>query len=431
MLVSAQCADASGAAAAFVTVDAGRTAMATASAGASVARWNATAYEIGFAEDSFRTFKAHRAFAMMHLAMHDAVNAVLARYRQHTFRGRDPRADPLAAAAKAAHDVLLALYPGASARLASELKETLREARDEHARDRGIALGHRAAQAQLHARRDDGWDAAGTFEFDARPGSYRTTPPWNGFVLQPGFRSARGFGISAPDQFRPSGPPSLASAAYATALDEVKRTGTAESTARTDEQAGYAIWWMEFAEGSVNRLARHLTEERALSLPDAARLFALLNMNLYDTYIAVWDSKYEFAHWRPYSAIREAGSDGNDATEPEPGWESLRPAPPFPEYVSAHAAACAATFAILGRMLGDQGRFSFATLTTPEGMPTRSFASFDEAAAECADSRIRLGWHFRYSTDAGLELGRAVAAWISERYLVEQPGTRGRGQTPR
>jgi hypothetical protein len=368
---------------------------------------------------------------MMHLAMHDAINAVLARYRPHTFRGRDPRADPLAAAAQAAHDVLLALYPGARARLASELKETLKEAPDAPSRDRGVALGRRAARAQLDARRDDGWDAAGTFVFDARPGSYRSTPPWNGFVLQPGFRSARGFGIPAPDRFRPAPPPSLGSAAFTTAFDEVKRLGASQSSARTSEQTGYAIWWMEFVEGSVNRLARQLTEEKALSLPDAARLFALLNMSLYDTYVAVWDSKYEFAHWRPYSAIREAGSDDNPSTEADAGWESLRPAPPFPEYVSAHAAACAATFAILGRELSSPGRFSFATLSAPEGMPTRSFASFDAAAAECADSRIQLGWHFRYSTDAGLQLGRAVAAYIVERYLGDQPGAGGRGRAPR
>lgn len=145
-------------------------------------------------------------------------------------------------------------------------------------------------------------------------------------------------------------------------------------------------------------------------------------MSLYDTYIAVWDSKYEFAHWRPYSAIGEAANDGNPATAPDASWESLRPAPPFPEYVSAHAAACAATFAILRRELGTIGQFTFATLSAPESMPTRTFASFEDAAAECADSRVRLGWHFRYSTDAGLELGRAVARYIAERHLGGLPG---------
>lgn len=393
--------------------------------GETVARWNELAYDIAFAEDSFRTFKGHRAFAMMHLAMHDAVNAVTPRYRTHTFGGRDPRADASAAAVQAAHDVLLALYPDQAARLQSELSRDLESLPDESAPARGVALGRRVARAHLEARRNDGWDARGDYAFNASPGSYRTTPPWEGFVLQPGFRNARAFGITAADQFRPPPPPALGSPAYADAFNEVKRIGRAGSAHRTGDQTHYAIWWMEFAEGSVNRLARRLVSERRLSLPDATRLFALLNMSLYDTYIAVWDAKYEFNHWRPYSAIREAGSDENAATEADVSWEPLRPTPPFPEYVSAHAAACAATFGILQRVLRDEGPFTMSTLTAPVGKADRRFLSFDAAAAECADSRVALGWHFRYATDAGLRLGRTLAAFIVARHLGSQEGGTG------
>src|SRR5690606_37863853 len=136
----------------------------------------------------------------------------------------------------------------------------------------------------------------------------------------------------------------------------------------------------------------------------AARMFAHLATALFDTYVAVWDAKYAFNHWRPYTAIREAASDGNDATEPGTTWTSLLPAPPFPEYVSAHAAGCAASFSVLASVFGDTVPFTMTTITAPSGMPARSFPSFSEAAAECADSRIRLGWHFRYATDAGLTL---------------------------
>jgi hypothetical protein len=167
--------------------------------------------------------------------------------------------------------------------------------------------------------------------------------------------------------------------------------------------------------------------ERRLSTPEAARLFALLNVSLYDTYIAVWDAKYEYDHWRPYSAIREAADDGNPATPPEPTWQPLRPTPPFPEYVSAHAAACAAMFAVLRHELGDRGPFTFATTTAPQAMPTRRFVRFDAAALECADSRVRIGWHFRYATNTGLQLGSAVAAFVSGHHLGahrEAGGTR-------
>jgi len=323
----------------------------------------------------------------------------------------------VAAVGQAAHDVLLALYPGAAAQLEAELKASLAGTSDGDARARGIALGRRAAEAHLAARRNDGWDFQGRYEFRQAPGSYRTMPPWNGFVLQPGFGQERPFGLKAPDQFRPEPPPALASRAYARALNEVKRVGAAENRVRTPDQTGLALWWMEFVEGSVNRLARRLVVERELSLADAARLFALLNVSLYDTYIAVWDSKYHFGHWRPYSAIREAGADGNASTEPDSAWQPLRVTPPFPEYVSAHAAACAATFDVLERVFGEIGPFTFSTITGPEGMPTRRFARFDDAAVECAESRVLLGWHFRYATDAGLQVGRRVSAYVWERQL--------------
>jgi hypothetical protein len=98
-------------------------------------------------------------------------------------------------------------------------------------------------------------------------------------------------------------------------------------------------------------------------------------------------------------------------------WESLRPAPPFPEYVSAHAAGCACTFAILAREFGRNMSLTLDSLTAPPGMPTRSFKSFRAAADECADSRVRLGFHFRYSTDAGQKVGWRTANYAMEHYL--------------
>ena len=90
-------------------------------------------------------------------------------------------------------------------------------------------------------------------------------------------------------------------------------------------------------------------------------------------------------------------------------WESLRPAPPFPEYSSAHAAACAASFGVLAETFGRDLQFTMETTTAPPGMPTRTFDGFAAAAAECADSRVMLGFHFRYATNAGLELGQRIA----------------------
>jgi hypothetical protein len=377
--------------------------------GSTVISWNETAYEIALAADSFRTFKGHRALAMMHIAMHDAVNGVRPRYRQYAFFGRDTLADAAVAAAQAAHDVLAAEYPSAAAVIDAELAGRVASTGNAFA-SRSAELGRKAAVAILAKRRGDGVDVMGTYAFRQTAGAYATTPPWNGFVAWPGFRYARPFALTSPSQLRPPPPPALESREYARALNEVKQVGGAKSTSRSADQTGYAVWWMEYAEGSVNRLARRLAQEKRLPLAEAARLFALLNVAIFDDYVAVWDSKFEYDHWRPYTAIREAA-------RPDSSWQPLRPTPPFPEYVSAHAGACAASFAILERVLGDQP-FTMETTTAPAGMPTRRFASFRDAAAECADSRVRLGWHFRYAADAGLELGRAVAEYVASYHFT-------------
>ena len=383
-----------------------------------IVAWNQRAYDIGHAEDQFKTFKAQRAFAIMHLAMHDALNAVVPRYRPYAFKGRDPRAHPLAAAAQAAHDVLRALYPTAASVQATELAGWLARVPSGEGRQRGIALGKQSASAALAMREGDRWDHAGSHTFQRGPGHYQTTLDWKGFVLQPGLRLARPFGLESVRPLRPPPPPQLSSREYATAFEEVKEQGRADSRLRTPDQTAYAVWWMEFCEGSFHRLARALTAQHRLDPWRAARLFALLTMGLYDTYVAVWDAKYEYDHWRPFTAIREAAQDGNPATKPDPAWQSLRPAPPFPEYVSAHAAACAASAEVLGRAFGANLTFNMTTTTAPPGMPSRRFDSFAAAARECADSRVQLGFHFRYATEAGLVLGRAVATQIAERHLL-------------
>jgi hypothetical protein len=387
-----------------------------------IASWNLLAHDLAFAEDQFLTFKGQRALAMMHLAMHDALNAIVPIYQAYAYPAAGTRlAHPIAAASQAAHDVLIAQYPDQRATIADEHARWLGHATNGSLRDRGIELGQAAAAAILARRDGDGWDFGGTYEFRDGPGYYQTTPPWNGFVAQPGFRFAKPFVVEYAAQFRPSPPPPLRTTAYARAFREVKEYGAARSPRRTDDQTAYAIWWMEFAEGSVNRVARQLATDRDIDLWKAARLFAHVGVALYDTYVAIWDSKYVYNHWRPYTAVRAADSDQNPHTDADPAWEPLRPAPPFPEYISAHAAACAASFAVLQQAFGKRVSFTMETITAPPGMPARRFDSFRAAAEECADSRVRLGWHFRYATDAGLDLGWRVARYTLTHSLRTQP----------
>ncbi len=392
-----------------------------------VAAWNELAHDIAFAEDQFLTFKGQRALAIMHLAMHDAVNSVVPVYQRYAYAGPRVIAHPVAAAAQGAYEVLLSQYPDQQRRLAAELAVWLGQIRGSPLRERGIDVGRAAAAAILERRADDGWDLPGSYEFRNGAGQYQTTPPWNGFVAQPGFRFAKPFALDVHTRLRPASPPPLTSARYARAFQEVKEYGAGNSTRRTDDQTAYAVWWMEFAEGSVNRLARQLVADHRVHLWAAARLFAHLGTALFDGYVAIWDSKYEYNHWRPYTAIRAADIDDNPRTTVDPGWEPLRPTPPFPEYASAHATACAASFGVLERAFGGHLAFTMETTTAPPGRPTRAFANFRAAAKECADSRVQLGWHFRYATDAGLALGRDIARHTS-RTSLRALGERGRDQ---
>jgi hypothetical protein len=377
-----------------------------------VVEWNDVAYRIAWAEDEFGTFKGQRALAMMNLAMHDALNTIEPRYERYAYEGVAVGAAPELAAAHAAHAVLLAQYPTAAERLDRLLANRPGQVGQPALQEASAELGRAAAAAILLDRERDGWDAPGTYTFTEREGRYRTTPEWNGFVLQPGFRNARPFAMNSADAFRPPPPPALSDEGYRRDVEEVKAYGAKDSDVRTADQTAYAVWWMEFSEGSVTRLTRRLSLERGSDVWEAARLFAHLSMALYDVYIATWDSKYEYDHWRPYTAIRHAPAVGSAGPVGDAKWESLLPAPPFPEYVSAHAAGCSAAFAVLSSMWGENVEFTMTTITAPPDMASRRFGSFREAAAECADSRVRLGWHFRYSTEAGLDLGEQVAAHV-------------------
>jgi membrane-associated phospholipid phosphatase len=255
----------------------------------------------------------------------------------------------------------------------------------------------------------------------AELGEHSGTP--EGFVFGAGWAAAEPFVLTSPHQLRSPPPPEIGSDAYTEAFREVKEVGSHGSATRTDDQSHLALWWKDFAENSHNRLARELVTDEELDPWRAARLFALLDMAIYDAYVGVFDNKFHYNHWRPYTAIRWAENDGNPDTEADPEWNNLhRHTYAFPSYPSAHGTACAAAMTVLEEAFGDAYAF---TMTTPRvdeagpfsgkiemAPPTRSFESFDQAALECALSRVYLGIHFRYDSTAGNALGKEIGEWV-------------------
>ena len=360
-----------------------------------------------------------RTFAMVSIAVYDALNGIENKYARYASSASDPSASPVAAAAQAAHDILVEFFPGQQSDLDTKLATSLAAVKDQDALARGVALGQTAAADLLALRANDGSNVATPYTSTLLPGRWRPTPPVNAPALEPGWGNVTPFGMSSGSQFRSAAPYALDSAEYTADWVEVRDYGSASSTVRTTDQTSYAHFWYEPSAVGWNRLARTALELRSKNIWKTARLFAMMNAAIADAYIASFDSKYSYDNWRPITAIREADTDGNDDTTRVEGWTPLRPTPPIPDQTSGHAVAGFAARAALVEVFGedvDQPITMTSTTAVPAGS-TRSWDSFTEAAHENAESRIMVGIHFRKACDDGETQGRAVGDWIVDNYF--------------
>lgn len=362
-----------------------------------------------------------RTLAMVHLAIHDALNAVDRRYQPYAYTTMDTQADAEAAAAAAAHRVLAGLFPAQAASLDAKLADSLAKVPDGQAETRGIALGQQVAAEILQRRANDGSAAVVDYAPSAGAGRFQFVPPFDGFIFRPEWRFVTPFALTSVSQFRSAPPPALGSAEYRDAFNEVKATGVLAGSNRTAEQTAYARFWYEDSDIGWNRITRDVVVRKKLSLHDSARLFGLVNIALADAYIAGWDAKFHHDFWRPITAIRAAGTDGNDATAPDLGWVPLLDTPPVQDYPSTHSVAGAAAASVLARELGDDTRFSLSSSTAEDPAQVRSFHSFSEAASENSDSRVRAGIHFRFAVDAGSQMGTRVGEQVYGSQLRRAP----------
>ena len=383
-----------------------------------VLEWNEIAFKAFDGPFYQHSLMASRINAMTHLAMHNAINSVEPVYGTYGFTVKDADADPVAAAASAAHTVLVHEIPGKKDFLDSALQKTVSGITDHAAKQKGIELGKQAGQAIIDARNNDGsaGDPIAQIPLSTMPGIYQPVPPFN-ILFAPQWENVKLFGLKSKNQFRSAPYPALNSAEYTTAFNEVKAIGKINSSVRSADQSAYAKFWYEFSEAGWNRVARTVAINKKLSLVESARLFALVDMSLADSYIAGWDSKIHHNFWRPYTAIRNASNDGNDATIADKAWEPLEPTPPVHDYPSTHSALGNAAAAVLAKLLGDNTSFTMTSFTAIPASSTRSFTSFSQAANENADSRVMAGIHFRFSCEAGQELGNKIGNWIADNHL--------------
>ena len=364
---------------------------------------------------------ASRNLAMVHNAVLDAVNAIEGTPSQFVSLTAPSTASLEAAVAAAAHRVLVYAYPAQIATLNATLATRLGAIPDGPSETEGVAVGQAAGNAMIALRESDGWNDFEPYSPQNAPGKWQPTAPVFAPAQLPHWATMTPFMLSSPSQFRPAAPPSLDSAAYATALNEVQALGKSDSATRTAEETQIARFWADnpgtyTPTGHWNRIANTVAAASGNSISENARLFAELNTTLADASIAAWDAKFAYDLWRPITAIREADSDGNAATQPNTEWTSLLVTPAFPEYVSGHSTYSAAAAAILAAKFGDNTTFATMSLGLP-GV-TRQFTSFSAAAAEAGRSRVFGGIHFEFGNQEGQALGRKVAEEVLRSFQV-------------
>jgi hypothetical protein len=376
------------------------------------------------------TIHPTRSFAIMHAAIYDAVDAIAGTHQPYLVKlsGVSQSASQDAAAAAAAHEVLVQLYPKFQATLDAQLQQSLTQIPDGPDKVEGASIGVTVADHVLAVRSNDGSSAPLVpFVFGSAPGDYQSTPP---NFPKPQFTNWSGvapFTLKRANQFRPGSPPELTSETYSDAFNEVKSLGIVNGTASTPDEALTGHFWNGAIQNYWNEIAQTAALAHDLSTASSARLFALLNLSLADGVIAFYDAKYTYNFWRPVTAIRAADTDVNADTVPDVTWlPEVGNTTPDPSYPGAHAVISAAGAEVLAFFFHNN-HFDFSV--TSEVMPgvERSFTRFSDAAEEATLSRIFAGVHFRTDLTTGERLGRGIATFVLDNFLT--PRHRGEGSS--
>jgi hypothetical protein len=399
--------------------------------------------------------------ALVHIAIHDALNNIRPRYETYTVRRPAAAyASPDAAIAAAARDVLVARLgclpvpaparAAACALVASQYDATLAAVPAGPAKDTGILAGQHAAHDILVLRTGDGEELPDPpYLLVAGKGVYQPTAPNFPVPAEEAFGKVKPFAMRSPSQFRakPGEIFDLTSAAYARDFNEVKTVGALATRAAAPDspQTDIARFWPAGG-ANWNAVARTIIANRGLSDPwKQARLLALDRIAETDGLIQVFDTKYAYTFWRPVTAIRWPGSDGNAATTPDPDWLPLFSfpgpwsTPPYPDYTCGLPTASGANSEVLRQFFGTDNLAYSLTVALPELrsppapspfpggylLPgktiTRSYATLSQAANESASARVYAGIHFRSGCKLGITKGEQVGRFVVQHVLRPLP----------
>lgn len=359
-----------------------------------------------------------RAMAIVHVAMHDAVNAVTRRYQRYAKTAPAPAgATAEAAAIGAAFTALKQLFdtPEAAALLDARYQASL-QTHGVSPFDPGLAFGAAVATKLVADRKNDGASVARYVYLPPDAGALGVWTPVSSAPaaqsLLPGWGQVTPWVLRKASQFRPDAPPDLSSDQYARDYEEIRGVGAVSSLTRTNEQTQIALFWRASPTAIWNPILRQALQSRHLDLSATARISALFYLAASDASVACWEAKYFYNFWRPQAAIASGDLDGNPATIGDPAWRPLVPTPPHPDYPSGHTANSGAMAAVLSALFGRSPGFVITATSAQNPGFTREWDSFDEGVREVIDARVYSGIHFRTADRAGARLGRQVARLV-------------------
>jgi hypothetical protein len=350
-------------------------------------------------------------YAFVHLAMYNAVVGITGEYEQYQWSAPAPHnASPAAAAAAAAHRVLVTYFPAAQANLDAQLAASLALIPDGGPQDKGIGYGLRAADRIIALRAGDGRGAAVSIPPALEAGDWVGTTfavPWLGLV--------RPLALDSLTQFDPGAPPPIGSDLYRAELAEVRAVGAENAPlhVRSQAQTDTARYFAALPFGPMQQGLRGVATAHAMDISDSARLFAATNAVIADAIGTAWNAKLRYVWWRPISAIREVFDDGDAATIADATWNSLLPAPPYPEWPSGLCSVIGAMTASLQHLTGGVN----LTMGT-DAVGYRQWTSKASLDATAIDARIWSGIHFRTSDVVAIGIGNNAANHILDQYFA-------------
>ena len=353
-------------------------------------------------------YTAVRMMGMVHAAMFDAVNSIERGYRPYLVQlPADPATSKEAAAAAAAATILATIDTKTAGDMKAALTTYLARLPDGASKSDGIALGETVAAKVIEARANDGCDAPDAYRPRTTPGVYVPTA----ITLSSMWPDMKPFAIAKGSQFRPKPPVALDSKEWATDFNELKDYGGKISTKRTAQQTETALFWTSPLL-AYQPMVRQLVTAKQMGVVDSARFMALETLALNDAIIAVLDAKYHYNFWRPITAIRNGDIDGNPATESEATWQPIANTPMHPEYPCSHCIQSASVAAVVKAVLGgvDIPEVALTSPATP-GV-THRWTNMTAITEEVANARIWAGFHYRFSTRVGTDMGLQIGEYV-------------------